>query len=196
MNICHNILKHVYRKKRSKKKLSSGLNSVPWLVSPEPYPVSYQEVLIGLYMLLSRPWQIIPKDSPIILFFHSQISHLAIILSNQPIIPILFSNSYSKPSQYTKLFWWFTIVIFKNSGLFWILIYGQSLHCDHMENSMQTQQKLIVLTSEQPCTFKFNPKTTAFKLTQCTCSVQESVYCNKQSSYLHNWQILVPIILK
>ena len=37
-----------------RKKIVSRLDSnlVPWLVRPQPYPVSYWEVLIGLHMLL------------------------------------------------------------------------------------------------------------------------------------------------
>ena len=46
-------------------------------------------------------------------------------------------------------------------------------------DSVQTQQKLIALTSVWPCAFKFNPKTTSFG--KVNTSAKVFVYCNKQT---------------
>ena len=54
----------------------------------------------------------------------------------------------------------------------------------HVVNTVQTQQKLIAMTSARPCAFKFNPQTAAFgkvnSLHAMSCA-KVFVYCNKQT---------------
>ena len=61
-------------------------------------------------------------------------------------------------------------------------------------NSVQTQQKLIAMTSEQPYTFKFNPKTTTFGKVNCNVVCRSSV-TNRHVNVL-KLLIIMPIILK
>ena len=131
----------------------------------------------------SRPWQIIPKDSPIILFFYSQIFSL------------LFSQTSPLFCQTSLLFLHYSqthIKNFINILMIYniIIIQKQSLICNSCIASWQTVVRNLpgkIPAACQPCAFKFNLKTAGFgKLAKlhcsATCSVQVSVvYCGKET---------------
>ena len=52
--------------------------------------------------LLGRPWQIIPKNSPIILFFYSQIFHLLFSQTSPLFLHYSQTRTFEKTSQYTE----------------------------------------------------------------------------------------------
>ena len=142
----------------------------------------------------TRPWQIIPKDSPIILFFYSQI----------------FSPLFSQTSHYSFKAAYYSYIILKlilktsvNVCSRWCRLSRNWLpghkHARHDLVLLNLTPKLLVVAKLQSCI-----------VVVATCSVQKSQLCTvaKRQFNVHYSQIipfgayysqlihLVPIILK
>ena len=103
------------------------------------------DILLSGYTV-SRPWQIIPKDSPIILFFYSQIFSLLF-----PQTSLLFSQTSSLLLHYSQ-----TCI--------------QKLHKTYSDDIHIHCADSAKINCHDLCTslcFKFNPKTTAFGKVNC-----------------------------